>query len=109
MIPHGREATLMLTSAAPLVKLAPATTPEQQSCARDIDQALTIFRTLVERLQNAAEEKQPIHHSGRRTGKVFMCPAVLPQLWLDRRDECPGVPGRGTDPQTAIPGAGYPE
>lgn len=61
MIPHGREATLMLTSAAPLVKLAPATTPEQQSCARDIDQALTIFWTLVERLQNAAEEKQPIH------------------------------------------------
>ena len=33
----------MLTNAAPLVKLAPDTTPEQQSCAQDIDQALTIF------------------------------------------------------------------
>ena len=30
----------MLTAAAPTVKLAPDTTPEQQSCAQDIDQAL---------------------------------------------------------------------
>ena len=51
----------MLTSAAPLVKLVPDTTPEQQSCAQDIDQALTLFWTLVERLQDAANDKQPIH------------------------------------------------
>lgn len=51
----------MLTTAAPLVKLAPDTTPEQQGCTRDIDQALTIFWTLVERLQDAAEADQPIH------------------------------------------------
>lgn len=31
MIPPGRGATLMLTTAAPLVKLAPDTMPEQQS------------------------------------------------------------------------------
>src|SRR3954454_20829912 len=51
----------MLTGAAPLVKLVPGTTPEQQSCARDVDQALTLFWTLVERLRDAAEERQPIH------------------------------------------------
>lgn len=51
----------MLTGAAPLVKLVPGTTPEQQSCARDVDQALTLFWTLVERLQDAADDQKPIH------------------------------------------------
>jgi hypothetical protein len=51
---------IMLAAAAPLVKLAPDTTPEQQSGVRDIDQALTIFWALVERLRVAAEEEQPI-------------------------------------------------
>ena len=51
----------MLTGAAPLVKLVPDTTPEHQSCASDIDQALAIFRTLVERIQNAADQERPIH------------------------------------------------
>jgi hypothetical protein len=51
----------MLAAAAPTVKLAPDTTPEQRSCAQDIDQALTIFWNLVERLQDAAGKGQPIH------------------------------------------------
>jgi hypothetical protein len=51
----------MLTNAAPLVKLAPDTTPEQQCCAQDIDQALTLFWSLVERVQDAAERHDPIH------------------------------------------------
>jgi hypothetical protein len=51
----------MLAAAAPAVKLAPGTTPEQRSCARHIDQALTLFWTLVERLQGAADQEQPIH------------------------------------------------
>jgi hypothetical protein len=51
----------MLTAAAPLVKLAPDTTPEQQSGARDIGQALTTFWTLVERTRDGAEREQPIH------------------------------------------------
>jgi hypothetical protein len=50
----------MLTSAAPLVKLSPDTTPEQ-GCAGDINQALGIFWTLVERIRNAADGQQPIH------------------------------------------------
>src|SRR3954462_13297435 len=51
----------MLAAAAPTVKLAPGTTPEQRSCAQDIDQALTIFWNLVGRLQDAAGKGQPIH------------------------------------------------
>jgi hypothetical protein len=51
----------MLTSAAPLVKLVPDTTPEYRCCASDIDRALAIFWTLVERIQNAADQEQPIH------------------------------------------------
>ena len=51
----------MLTAAAPLVKLAPETAPEQRNGSRDIDQALTIFWTLVERVRDAAEGRQPIH------------------------------------------------
>src|SRR4051812_16777055 len=61
MIPQWRGATLMLTSAAPLVKLVLGSTPEQQSCAGDIDQALGIFWTLVERIRNVADQEQPIH------------------------------------------------
>jgi hypothetical protein len=51
----------MLAAAASTVKLSPNTTPEQQSCTGDIDQALSIFWTLVQRLQDAAERQQPIH------------------------------------------------
>jgi hypothetical protein len=61
MIPQWRGATLMLTNAASAVKLAPDTTPEQQCSARDIDQALAIFWTLVERIRGAADEQRPIH------------------------------------------------
>ena len=52
----------MLTTAAPTVKLAPDTTPEQQSCAQDIDQALT---HLLEPRRAAPgrcrRHEQPIH------------------------------------------------
>jgi hypothetical protein len=51
----------MLTGATPLVKLVPGSTPEQQSCAGDIDQALAIFWTLVERIRDAADQERPIH------------------------------------------------
>src|SRR6476619_2527072 len=61
MVPQWRGATTMLTGAAPLVKLAPDTTPEQQSCAGDIDQALGLFWTLVERIRDATERERPIH------------------------------------------------
>ena len=56
----------MLTAAAPLVKLAPETTPAQRNSARDIDRALTIFWALVERVRDAAEARQPIHQVEER-------------------------------------------
>src|SRR5215210_1231258 len=59
--PQGRGARLMLAAVAPTVKLALDTTPEQRSCAQDIDQALTIFWNLVERVRDAADAQQPIH------------------------------------------------
>ena len=51
----------MLAAAAPTVKLAPDTTPEHRSCAQHIDQALTLFWCLVERVRDAADQEQPIH------------------------------------------------
>jgi hypothetical protein len=53
----------MLTTAVPTVKLSPDSAPEQRCCTGDIDQALSIFWTLVERLRNAADREQPIHHA----------------------------------------------
>lgn len=50
-----------MLAAAAAVKLAPGTTPEQRGCSTAIDQALTIFWTLVQRLGEAAEAQQPIH------------------------------------------------
>src|SRR5947208_200778 len=61
MIPHRRGATLMLAVTTFPVKSAPDTTPEQQGCSRAIDQALSLFWALVQRLQNAADQQQPIH------------------------------------------------
>lgn len=57
----GEEPRSCSPPAHPLVKLAPDTTPEQQSGARDIDRALTTFWTLVQRTRDAAEREQPIH------------------------------------------------
>lgn len=51
----------MLAAATPLVKLAPETTPERQSVVADIDRALTIFRGLAQRVQDAAQRHEPIH------------------------------------------------
>jgi hypothetical protein len=51
----------MLTAAAATVKLRPDATPEQRGCSAAIDQALSIFWNLVERLRDAADREQPIH------------------------------------------------
>jgi len=51
----------MLTAVTSTVKLALDTTPEQQSGVGDIDRALTIFWTLVQRLRDAADRHEPIH------------------------------------------------
>src|SRR3954452_6494201 len=52
----------MLAATAPAVKLQDLGTPEQRGCSMAIDQALTTFWNLVERLHAAADAQQPIHH-----------------------------------------------
>src|SRR3954467_2241801 len=107
----------MLTSAAPLVKLVPDTTPEYQSCAQDIDQALALFWTLVERLRNAADQEQPIHQveeiifrdvltMGRALLRSFLAASgdgdVGPTLTIpgERPDEPPQVLPRLDEPRS---------
>jgi hypothetical protein len=50
----------MLTPTAAAVKFDLALTPEQQACSMNIDQGLKTFWSLVERLQHAADQHQPI-------------------------------------------------
>jgi hypothetical protein len=107
----------MLTGTAPTVKLAPETTPEQQCCARDIDQALGIFWHLVERIRNAAEEQRPIHQveeiifrdaltMGRALLRSFLAASgdgdVGPTLTIpgERPDEPPQVLPRLDEPRS---------
>jgi len=51
----------MLATSPAAVKFDVPPTPEQQACSRAIDQGLTTFWTLVERLHAASEARQPIH------------------------------------------------
>ena len=51
----------MLTNTVATVKLDLPLTPERRACATTIDQGLKLFWTLVERMQHAADQRQPIH------------------------------------------------
>jgi hypothetical protein len=51
----------MLTPTVAAVKFDLPSTPEQQACSSKIDQGLKTFWNLVERLQHAADQHQPIH------------------------------------------------
>ena len=51
----------MLAATAIPVKFDATSTPKQRACVMAIDRSLTIFWTLVERLQAAADQRQPIH------------------------------------------------
>jgi hypothetical protein len=51
----------MLTPTTAAVKFALPSTPEQEACSMSIGEGLKTFWTLVERLQNAADQHQPIH------------------------------------------------
>ena len=50
----------MLTPNAVAVKFDLPLTPEQRACSQNIDQGLKAFWSLVEYLQHAADEHQPI-------------------------------------------------
>jgi hypothetical protein len=51
----------MLTTTAATVKFALPMTPEQTACSRNIDEGLKTFWSVVENLQHAADQHQPIH------------------------------------------------
>jgi hypothetical protein len=51
----------MLTTAAATVKFAPPMTPEQTACSRNIDEGFKTFWSVVEQMQHAAANQQPIH------------------------------------------------
>ena len=51
----------MLTSTVAAVKFDLPLTPEQQACSMKIDQGLKTFWNVVERMQHAADQHQPIH------------------------------------------------
>src|SRR3954467_424216 len=60
-IPPWRGATPMFAATSTTVKFDAFSTPEQRASAMAIDGSLTIFWALVERLQAAADQQQPIH------------------------------------------------
>jgi hypothetical protein len=51
----------MLTPTAATVKFGLPSSPEQRACSRKIDEGLKTFWSLVERMQHAATQHQPIH------------------------------------------------
>ena len=51
----------MLTTAAATVKFALPMTPEQTACSRNIGEGLKTFWSVVEQMQHAAHQQQPIH------------------------------------------------
>jgi hypothetical protein len=51
----------MLMPAVAAVKFDLPLTPEQQACSTKIDQGLKTFWNVVERMQHAADQQQPIH------------------------------------------------
>jgi hypothetical protein len=51
----------MLTTTAATVKFAVAMAPEQTACSRNIEEGLKTFWAVVEHMQHAADQKQPIH------------------------------------------------
>src|SRR5271157_403101 len=58
--PRGRGAIIMLTPSDAAVKFDLPLTPEQQACENHIDQGLKTFWSLVEHLQHAADQHQPM-------------------------------------------------
>ena len=51
----------MLAPSIAAVKFDLPLTPEQQACSMNIDQGLKTFWALVEHMQHAADQQQPIH------------------------------------------------
>ena len=62
----------MLTPAGAAVKFDRPSTPEQRACSENIGEGLNTFWTLVEYLQNAADQQQPIHQVEETMFRQFL-------------------------------------
>jgi hypothetical protein len=60
-VPHWKGAKSMLAATTPTVKLPTYPTPERAGFTKAVNQSLTSFWSLVERLNDAAEQRVPIH------------------------------------------------
>ena len=58
---HMKRSQIMLTRTAAAVKFDLPSTPEQKACSMHLGEGLKTFWSLVEHLQHAADEHQPIH------------------------------------------------
>ena len=74
----------MLTPSTAAVKFDLPLTPEQQACSMHIDEGLKMFWSLVEHLQHAADEHQPIDQVEE---------TIFRGSPGDRAMDAPGVPG----------------
>ena len=85
----------MLAPTSAAVKFDLSSTPEQQACSMNIDQGLKTFWSLVERLQHAADQHQPIRsgRGDRLSGTLGHRPMVAPSVPRFRRSW-----GRWSDP-----------
>lgn len=100
----------MLAATAPAVKIAPETTPELRCAAGQIDQALTLFWNLVQRVQDAAERQQPIHQVEETIFRDLLSIAMaMLRTFLDasgKGDRGPNltIPGEtSTEPPQVLP------
>src|SRR3954454_1271654 len=75
----------MLTTTAATVKFALPMTPEQTACSRKIDEGLKTFWGVVEQMQHAAEDRQPIHQVEENLFRsLLVIGRWLLQAFLDR-------------------------
>ena len=77
----------MLAPSAAAVKFDLPLTPEQQACSMNIDQGLRTFWSLVEYLQHAASQHQPIDQVEEN---VFRALLVIGRWMLEAFLDCSG-------------------
>src|SRR5260370_40814502 len=85
----------MLAPSIGAVKFDLPSTPEQSACSKSINEGLNTFWTLVERLQNAADQHQPIHEVEETAFRqLLIVGRWLLQAFLDMAGSGDGVPTR---------------
>ena len=100
----------MLATTTAAVKFSLPSTPEQQACSNSIGEGLNTLWALVEYLQNAAEQHQPIHQVEEAVfRKLLVVGRWMLQAFLDMAgsgDLGPTIKVTGdspTDPDQELP------